>query len=401
MARAARLASWGSTTAAPSRCTTCSSGARYVWHGARNYVELDPVRRAGAHLPGAPCQVRTEHDFELLPDDASAAPASRALAPRSTSAGDQARLVQGRGHLRGARARLPGLERRRHRRLPRARSRGSTTCRTSASPRSGCCRSTPRRCATTATTSPTTAQVHPAYGTLRDFRAFLRAAHERGLRVITELVLNHTSDQHPWFQRARRAPRPAAASATSTCGATRPRSTPTRASSSRTSRPRTGRGTRSPAPTSGTASTRTSPTSTSRTPRCAKALFRDRRLLARDGRRRAAPRRRALPLRARGHELREPARDARALRELRAHIDETLRRTACCSPRRTSGPRTPSTTSATATSATWRSTSRSCRACSWRSAHGGPLPDHRHPRRRRRRSPRAASGRSSCATTTS
>jgi maltose alpha-D-glucosyltransferase/alpha-amylase len=47
--------------------------------------------------------------------------------------------------------------------------------------------------------------VHPSYGTLRDFRQFLRAAHERGLRVITELVLNHTSDQHPWFQRARRA----------------------------------------------------------------------------------------------------------------------------------------------------------------------------------------------------
>ena len=75
---------------------------------------------------------------------------------------------------------------------------------------------------------------------------FIRAAHERGLRVITELVLNHTSDQHPWFQRARRAPRRAAAGATSTCGATRPSGTATRASSSRTSRPRTGRGTRSP-----------------------------------------------------------------------------------------------------------------------------------------------------------
>ena len=47
--------------------------------------------------------------------------------------------------------------------------------------------------------------VHPAYGTLKDFRKFLRAAHARGIRVITELVLNHTSDQHPWFQRARRA----------------------------------------------------------------------------------------------------------------------------------------------------------------------------------------------------
>jgi maltose alpha-D-glucosyltransferase/alpha-amylase len=49
--------------------------------------------------------------------------------------------------------------------------------------------------------------VHPHYGTLRDFREFLDAAHDRGLRVITELVVNHTSDQHPWFQRARRAPR--------------------------------------------------------------------------------------------------------------------------------------------------------------------------------------------------
>jgi len=47
--------------------------------------------------------------------------------------------------------------------------------------------------------------IHPAYGTLRDFKTFLREAHRRGLQVITELVVNHTSDQHPWFQRARRA----------------------------------------------------------------------------------------------------------------------------------------------------------------------------------------------------
>lgn len=46
--------------------------------------------------------------------------------------------------------------------------------------------------------------VHPQYGTLRDFRRFLRQAHALGLKVITELVLNHTSDQHPWFERARR-----------------------------------------------------------------------------------------------------------------------------------------------------------------------------------------------------
>ncbi|HZN60607.1 MAG TPA: maltose alpha-D-glucosyltransferase, partial [Planctomycetota bacterium] len=47
--------------------------------------------------------------------------------------------------------------------------------------------------------------VHPAYGTLQDFKAFLKEAHRRGIRVITELVLNHTSDQHQWFQEARRA----------------------------------------------------------------------------------------------------------------------------------------------------------------------------------------------------
>jgi maltose alpha-D-glucosyltransferase/alpha-amylase len=47
--------------------------------------------------------------------------------------------------------------------------------------------------------------VHPSYGTLKDFQRFLREAHRRGLRVITELVLNHTSDQHAWFQRSRRA----------------------------------------------------------------------------------------------------------------------------------------------------------------------------------------------------
>jgi len=53
--------------------------------------------------------------------------------------------------------------------------------------------------------------VNPSYGKLRDFRAFVKEAHRRGLRVITELVINHTSDQHPWFQRARQAKRGSAA----------------------------------------------------------------------------------------------------------------------------------------------------------------------------------------------
>ncbi len=46
--------------------------------------------------------------------------------------------------------------------------------------------------------------VHPDYGTLADVKRFIAAAHDRGIRVIAELVVNHTSDQHPWFQRARR-----------------------------------------------------------------------------------------------------------------------------------------------------------------------------------------------------
>ena len=47
--------------------------------------------------------------------------------------------------------------------------------------------------------------INPSYGKMADFRAFIREAHRRNMRVITELVINHTSDQHPWFQRARRA----------------------------------------------------------------------------------------------------------------------------------------------------------------------------------------------------
>jgi maltose alpha-D-glucosyltransferase/alpha-amylase len=45
--------------------------------------------------------------------------------------------------------------------------------------------------------------IHPSYGTLQDFETFLNQAHARGLRVVIELILNHTSDQHAWFQEAR------------------------------------------------------------------------------------------------------------------------------------------------------------------------------------------------------
>ena len=49
--------------------------------------------------------------------------------------------------------------------------------------------------------------VNPIYGTLDDFKELMQAAHQRGIRVIIELIVNHTSDQHPWFQRARKAPK--------------------------------------------------------------------------------------------------------------------------------------------------------------------------------------------------
>ena len=111
--------------------------------------------------------------------------------------------------------------------------------------------------------------VNPQYGTLADFRAFLKEAHQRGLRVITELVINHTSDQNPWFQRARRAKK-VRWSAISTSGATRRTSTRTPASSSRISSRPTGRGTRWPGSITGTVFFIISPTSTSRARRSRK-----------------------------------------------------------------------------------------------------------------------------------
>lgn len=48
--------------------------------------------------------------------------------------------------------------------------------------------------------------VHPDYGSIEDFEQLVAQAHARGIRIVTELVINHTSDQHPWFQRARNAP---------------------------------------------------------------------------------------------------------------------------------------------------------------------------------------------------
>ena len=108
--------------------------------------------------------------------------------------------------------------------------------------------------------------VHPDYGTLDDLVAFLEDAHRRGIRVIADLVMNHTSDQHPWFVESRSSaaptPRP-----TGTCGTTTTSGGPRPGSCSSTSRRPTGPGTTPASSTTGTASTRTSPTSTTRTPK--------------------------------------------------------------------------------------------------------------------------------------
>ena len=130
-----------------------------------------------------------------------------------------------------------------------------------------------------------------------------------GFAYLTELVVNHTSDQHPWFQEARSSPGQPR-SATGMCGATPTRSSKGRGSSSPTPSAPTGPGTRWPSSTTGTASSATSPTSTTTTPRSRKRCSNIMRFWLRMGVDGFRLRRRALPLRARGHQLREPPGDS-------------------------------------------------------------------------------------------
>ena len=199
--------------------------------------------------------------------------------------------------------------------------------------------------------------VHPYYGTLDDFRAFVAEAHRRGLRVITELVVNHTSDQHPWFQAARQAPK----------------GSPERDFYVWSDDPKLYSGTRIIF-TDTEKSNWTwdevagqyfwhrffshQPDLNFDNPAVLRSGAEHHGVLARDGRRRLPARRHSLPDRARRHEQREPARDARRHQgDPRAASTRTTR-AACCWPRPTCGPRTCASTSATATNATWRTTSR-------------------------------------------
>ena len=200
-------------------------------------------------------------------------------------------------------------------------------------------------------------RVHPLYGRLADFKRFLDEAHARGLQVITELVINHTSDQHPWFQAARRAPAGSLKRNFYVWSDTDQRYLGARVifhdvePSNWTWDPVAGAYHLAPVlpPSAG---------SQFRKPACACRRVEGHALLARHGRGRTTPRCHAAFVRARGDDVRQPARNAcvpqrdsrrngPAIREPGAPRggESVARRCAAC-------------TSATATSVTWRSTFR-------------------------------------------
>ncbi len=222
------------------------------WQGAWNFVDLDPRRPPTSSA----WKGRDRHEQ---------GPAGGAV-DRAADAGRRAAgLVPRRDHLRAARPRVRRLQRRRHRRLQRARP----------APR------LPRRPRRVGDLAAAVLPVAVARRRLRHRRLPHRPPRLRRPAPVPALPRRRPRPQHPrrspssssttrpTSTRGSRPPagrRPVPASATSTCGATRPTATPTPASSSRTSSSPTGRGIRSPSRTSGTASTRTSPTSTTTTP---------------------------------------------------------------------------------------------------------------------------------------
>ena len=357
------------TTARPAASTSTSSrsacpyesaydvvdqlgGGTFRWHGA--------LRTTSTSTPASPAHVfRVEASRWLAtvgrPSDAgdgrrsqTASDRQRAATARRRSAG----LVPGRDHLRAPRPRLRRLQRRRHRRLRRARRPSSTTSHDLGVTAIWLLPFYPSPLRDDGYDIADYRTVDPDYGDLRQFRRFVDAAHERGIRVITELVLNHTSDQHPWFQRARRAP------------AGSPwrdfyvwSDTPDRYADARIifqdfetsnwtwdpvaervllapllqppARPQL----RQPRRRGRACSTCSTSGWTSASTACA-----------------STPCRTCSSARART--ARTCPRRTTFLKRLRTHVDAQLRRTACCSPRPTSGRRTPPPTSATATSAT-------------------------------------------------
>ena len=311
-------------------------------------------------------------------------------------------LVQARRLLRGAGPRLRRLQRRRHRRPARPAATSSTTCSGSASTACGCRRSTPRRCATAATTSATTPACCPSSARSTTSSDFLDAAHERGIRVIVDFVMNHTSDQHPWFQASRSDPD----GPYGDFYVWNDDDTPLPRGADHLRRHRAVELDVRPGPQAVLLAPLLQPPARPelRLPRRAAGDPRGAALLARPRHRRLPPRRRALPLRPRRHERREPARDARVPQ----------------AGAQGGRPRLPRPRAAVRGQPVARRRRRVLRRPVRRRRrvpHGVPLPGHaahlhgRAPRdratrsrrswSRRRRSPTTASGASSCATTTS
>ena len=201
--------------------------------------------------------------------------------------------------------------------------------------------------------------VHPQYGTRDDFRHFVREAHRARPAGDHRAGRSTTPPTSIRGSRPRAARRAGSRQARLLRLERRPdSSTPARASSSPTPRPPTGPGTRSRKRTTGTASSATSPTSTSTTRSVLKAVIRTMRFwldMGVDGFRLDA-----IPyLFEREGTNNENLPETHAvIKQIRAVARRALPRTACCSPRPTSGPRTCASTSATATSATWPTTSR-------------------------------------------
>ena len=198
--------------------------------------------------------------------------------------------------------------------------------------------------------------IHPTIGTVDDFEVLTRAAHARGIRIIADLVVNHTSDQHPWFQEARRDPNSPKRDYY-VWSDTDQKYKATRGSSSETPRHRTGPGIPLARQYYWHRFFSHQPDLNYDNPKVRQemldimAFWLDRGI---DGFR---VERRPLPVRARGDQLREPARDARFPQGDAPVRRRRATRAPCCWPRRTSGPATCSPTSATATSSTWPSTS--------------------------------------------
>ena len=206
--------------------------------------------------------------------------------------------------------------------------------------------------------------IHPSYGTLQDFEHFLEPAHARGLRVIIELVLNHTSDQHAWFQEAR----------------------------SSTDNPRRDwyvwsdtddryRGVRIIFLDTELSNWAWDPVSKAYywhrffshqpdlnydNPAVREEIWKVMKFWLESRRRRISRRRRALPDRARGHLVREPARDPRRAQGAARAARRPLHRQGAARRSEHVARGRPPVLRRLATSSTCRSTFRSCRACSWR-----------------------------------